>query len=135
MKKVKLGDIIKLTESKTKKKAKIAINGRMLKSLRRHLRTSKFSADDYLFKSPKTRKALTSMRMGDIVKEVAAAIGLRGQYSAHTMRKTFGYFHYKVLNSDPLLIQKAYNHNDLSTTFRYIGVTDEAVNSMRMTVI
>ena len=75
------------------------------------------------------------MRMGDIVKEFTSAVGLVGHYLLHSMRKTFGYFHYKIFETDPLLIQKRYNHDSLTTTFRYIGITEEQVSEICMMTI
>lgn len=45
----------------------------------------------------------------------------------HTMRKTFGYHHYKKFN-DVVLLQKILNHSSPSITLRYIGITQEEID-------
>lgn len=57
----------------------------------------------------------------DILKLEVGAIG------THTMRKTFGYHHYKKFN-DVALLQKILNHSSPSITLRYIGISQEEIN-------
>ena len=48
--------------------------------------------------------------------------------SSHSLRKTFGYFIYKMHMFDPsclLSLQKMLNHTDTQTTMCYIGLTEE----------
>ncbi|MGL5480083.1 MAG: site-specific integrase, partial [Clostridium sp.] len=42
----------------------------------------------------------------------------------HTMRKTFGYFHYNQFK-DIAILQDIFNHSAPSITLRYIGITDD----------
>jgi len=46
--------------------------------------------------------------------------------SPHSLRKTFGYFHYKT-NKDIIILQKIFNHSHADITFRYIGVNSETI--------
>ena len=45
----------------------------------------------------------------------------------HTMRKTFGYHHYKQFN-DVALLQKIFNHSSPSITMRYVGIAQEELD-------
>ena len=46
------------------------------------------------------------------------------EVGTHTMRKTFGYWHYKQYH-DIALLQEIFNHSAPSITLRYIGIRDE----------
>ena len=50
------------------------------------------------------------------------------RFSTHTMRKTFGYHHYKQFN-DVALLQKILNHSSPSITLRYISIYQEEIDS------
>ena len=52
--------------------------------------------------------------------------GLTGSFGGHTLRKTWGYQARK--NNNPLeIIQFKLNHSSLSTTKRYLGITDDEI--------
>lgn len=53
--------------------------------------------------------------------KIAANVG------THTMRKTFGYHHYKQFH-DIALLQEIFNHSSPDVTKRYIGITQDEVN-------
>ncbi|MEG1009339.1 MAG: site-specific integrase, partial [Clostridia bacterium] len=42
----------------------------------------------------------------------------------HTMRKTFGYWHYQIYK-DIAILQDIFNHSSPSITLRYIGINDD----------
>ena len=50
-----------------------------------------------------------------------------GAIGTHTMRKTFGYHHYKKFN-DVALLQRILNHSSPSITLRYIGISQEEID-------
>ena len=45
----------------------------------------------------------------------------------HSLRKTFGYHHYKKFGNLPLL-QKIFNHSSSSVTLRYIGLEQDIID-------
>lgn len=55
-------------------------------------------------------------------------VGLNINVGTHTMRKTFGYHHYKQFN-DVALLQKILNHSSPSITLRYISIYQEEIDS------
>jgi len=46
------------------------------------------------------------------------------EVGTHTMRKTFGYWHYKEFG-DVADLQQLFNHSSQSVTLRYIGIAQE----------
>ena len=64
-----------------------------------------------------------SLQAYRVLNEVAEQIGI-DEVGTHTMRKTFGYHHYKQ-NKDVAILQDIFNHSAPSITLRYIGITDD----------
>jgi len=64
--------------------------------------------------------------MHRVVKESCAAVGLRGNYGSHTMRKTFGYHAYRRSRTaqNLRLVMEAFGHTQLKYTQAYTGVDD-----------
>jgi integrase len=51
-------------------------------------------------------------------------VGLPGNYSTHTLRKTWGY--HARQNGVPMeLIMEKLNHTNFAVTKRYLGITDD----------
>lgn len=46
------------------------------------------------------------------------------EVGTHTLRKTFGYWHYKQYK-DVAILQDIFNHSAPSITLRYIGINDD----------
>ena len=88
---LKPGAVIKITESKTGKDNVLVINNSVFKALQNYIQEVKPSPDDYLFSSRKGKGHISSQSVGRMVRSWAEAINLKGQYGAHTLRKTFGY--------------------------------------------
>ncbi len=59
-----------------------------------------------------------------VLKNAAKACGLKQNIGTHTLRKTFGYFHYQS-NHDIVFLQRLFGHSSALITMRYIGVADE----------
>ncbi len=59
-----------------------------------------------------------------VLKKAAKACGLRQNIGTHTLRKTFGYFHYQN-NHDIVFLQRLFGHSSALITMRYIGIADE----------
>lgn len=61
----------------------------------------------------------------------AQAVGVKERIGTHTLRKTFGYHHYKKYN-DIVLLQKIFNHSSPSVTLRYIGIEQDTIDESYM---
>jgi len=63
-----------------------------------------------LFCSKKTGEALTVAAVHKMVKRWCRAVGLKGNYGSHTMRKTWGY-HQRIQKNQPIpLLISAFGH-------------------------
>ena len=52
---------------------------------------------------------------------------LEDKFGTHTMRKTFGYHHYKKFK-DVAMLQKIFNHSSPEITLRYIGIEQDEID-------
>lgn len=95
------------------------------------LYTKNMREGEYLFKSQKGKnKPITTTQAYRILKECSNKINIP-EVGTHTMRKTFGYFHYKQYR-DVAILQQIFNHSSPNITLRYIGINqDEIDNSYR----
>lgn len=66
-----------------------------------------------------------------ILNKAAQAVGMKERIGTHTLRKTFGYHHYKKYN-DIVLLQKIFNHSSPSVTLRYIGIEQDTIDESYM---
>lgn len=62
-----------------------------------------------------------------ILKTACKAVKLEEKIGTHTLRKTFGYHHYKK-NKDVAILQKIFNHSSPSITLRYIGIEQDQID-------
>lgn len=62
-----------------------------------------------------------------ILKEAAKSLHLQEKIGTHTMRKTFGYHHYKKFK-DVAMLQKIFNHSTPQITLRYIGIEQDQID-------
>ena len=61
-----------------------------------------------------------------IIKDACENAGLQIKAGTHTMRKSFGYHHYRQFK-DVAMLQKIFNHSSPQITLRYIGVEQEQI--------
>lgn len=72
-------------------------------------------------------KRLDRSQVHRALKEAAKVLNIEGNFSTHSMRKTFGYHHYQQFH-DVVLLQKIFNHSSAAITLRYIGIEQEEIN-------
>ena len=130
VKDLKAGDSTNIRESKTGKQNILVINKTVHKVLEQYLTESKLDDDDYLFKSRKGNKPITIQAANSLIKNWTAAINLKGNYGAHSLRKTWGYFQRKVFGVGFEVICKRYNHASPAVTMRYVGISDKEVQNI-----
>ena len=118
------GSHIVIKEKKTGKNKRFKINSSLRNEIDKY--TSNMSDDDYLFPSRKGDKAITRVQAYRILNDVAEALGIP-EIGTHTLRKTFGYWHYKQYK-DVAILQEIFNHSAPSVTLRYIGITADLVD-------
>ena len=82
---------------------------------------------EFLFKSQiGVNKPITTTQAYRILKHTANKVELE-EVGTHTMRKTFGYWHYKQYH-DVALLQTIFNHSSPSITLRYIGISQDQID-------
>ena len=117
---------ITITEKKTGKFKKFPVCNGLYEELEKYTRYLK--QGEYLFKSQVgTNKPKTTVQAYRIISNTAEKIGLE-EIGTHTMRKTFGYWHYKQYH-DVAILQIIFNHSSPSITLRYIGISQDEIDT------
>ncbi len=112
-----------LKEKKTGKEKKIKINNALSNEIRSYLSKEEFTQHSYLFVSQKGLH-LGRVQAYRILKNAAEAVGLE-HFGTHSLRKTWGYWTYKLSNHNIGLIMDTFNHSSQSVTLRYIGISQD----------
>lgn len=116
---------ITIIEKKTKKLKKFPLCNNLLVEMEKYTRN--MEQGEYLFKSRKgINKPITTTQAYRIIVNAGLNVGIRN-IGTHTMRKTFGYHHYKKFK-DIALLQEIFNHSSPSITLRYIGVNQDRID-------
>ena len=121
---VKEKTYIEITEKKTKKFKKLLINSKLKPMLNEY--TKNKANNEPLFMT-KFHNRLDRVAAYYIVKNACQKAGLNDKFGTHTMRKTFGYHHYKKYK-DIAMLQKLFNHSSPEITLRYIGIAQEELD-------
>lgn len=121
---VKNRNFINIIEKKTKKSKKFPINSKLKPMLA--FFTKGRCNEEPLFQSV-WKHRLDRVASYSIIKSACKTAGLEEVVGTHTLRKTFGYHHYKKYR-DVAMLQKIFNHSDPEITLRYIGIEQEEIN-------
>lgn len=111
---------LKIKESKTSKSRTIYFNDNVYNEIQSYIDTNK---SEWLFPSQKGNKAISSTQAYRQLKKAGHMVDM-DYIGTHTMRKTFGYFHYQA-NRNIALLQDILNHSTPAVTLRYIGLSEE----------
>jgi integrase len=132
---LKVGDILTIKEGKTGKDNILVINKTAYKALRNFLDQVQPDENSFLFASRKGSGHIQSQAVSKLVKKWTKAINLKGNYGAHTLRKTWGYIQRTMHGVGFEIICKRYNHSSPAITMRYLGIQDKEVHSTLMNEI
>lgn len=125
VKDIKGKDSISIRETKTKKQKIFTINPILKKEIKIYCEGK--DPNDYILKSREGKNKPISREMAyKILSETGDIFGLPN-LGTHTLRKTFGYHHYKQYK-DVVLLQHIFNHSSPTITLRYIGYEQENIN-------
>jgi integrase len=130
VKDMKAGDSIKIKEGKTGKQNILVINKTVHKVLQQYLTESNLNDNDYLFKSRKGNRPISIQAVNALIKGWTKSINLRGNYGAHSLRKTWGYIQRTNYGVGFEVICKRFNHQSPAVTMRYLGITDKEVENV-----
>jgi len=116
---------IKIREQKTKKPRLLVINPAASAAVADYLATRPAAGpDEPLFIGQ--RGAMTAAYLSRLVKSWCRAINLKGNYSAHSLRKTWGY-HQRLAGANLPTLVKAFNHATQRQTMQYLGIVEQDV--------
>jgi len=125
-------DFIYITEQKTKKQRKIALNDGVREALQIYFDKSRiYDLDQYLFLNEKSRgnKPLTRVRAWQLINEWCREVGIEERIGTHTLRKTLGYqMRKKGIAIE--IIQAILGHSNAKVTSRYIGISDDELEEV-----
>lgn len=122
-----------IVESKTGKEQTLHFNQRIKNLLADYMaeRKNKSIASEWLFPSYKDpRKHITTQAVYRMFQRVSEYNPHISGLTAHTMRRTFGYWYYKKTH-DIVTLMKLFNHSSQAITLRYIGVSKEEIEKAR----
>lgn len=83
--------------------------------------------DAWLFEGRKNKK-LDRSQVYRRINDAIEALHIDANVGTHTLRKTFGYHHFRQFNNITLL-QQIFNHTSPEVTKRYIGITQDEINT------
>ena len=89
--------------------------------------------EEWLFASMRGGKPITRIQAYRILQNACLEAGITAKIGTHTLRKTFGYHAYNN-GYDITLIQKLFNHSSPSVTLRYIGITQEELDDVYLSL-
>lgn len=85
----------------------------------------------WLFPSPYRQgvKPLSRRQAGRLIKTIAKQAGVTEPVACHSLRKSFGYHAFRS-GVDIMYLKEIFNHSDIAITKRYIGITQDELNSV-----
>ncbi|MFB5193153.1 site-specific integrase [Alicyclobacillus fastidiosus] len=130
----KVLDRITIREKKTGKTKTFPISSNSKKAIEEYLekRTS-YLRSEPLFISRKGNTPIQRVQAWKALNRAAEAVGLKERVGTHTLRKTFAYHAYKQ-GKDITLIQKLLNHASPSVSLAYIGITQDDLDQVYLTM-
>ncbi|SDL97541.1 Phage integrase family protein [Halarsenatibacter silvermanii] len=119
---------IEITEEKTCKTKKQMINGQLKKDLDKYI--SGKDDEEYLYKCRQSdNQPNTRMQAYRILRKAADKLEIE-KIGTHSLRKTFGYHHYKE-QKDVAMLQKLFNHGSPGFTHRHKNNEDIDVAELK----
>ena len=82
-----------------------------------------------LFPGKRSDRPMTRQNAHNIIKDACAHVGLEGNYSAHSLRKSWGYCAYSQ-GVRVEAISKKLGHSSTGVTLRYIGIEVEEIHKL-----
>ncbi|SEM81180.1 tyrosine-type recombinase/integrase [Paenibacillus sp. OV219] len=121
-----IGTHINIREKKTKKEKRLLISAVLRRELKAFVEGRQ--PHEYLFQSRQGVNRPIGRSMAYKIMRTIADVFKLVEVGCHTLRKTFGYFHYKT-HKDIVLLQNHFNHSAYKITLRYIGELQETMDT------
>jgi len=130
--------VVQVIEQKTGKIRAFELNDVAVAALRVYLNSlPEYNPDGWLFPSRKANVKeghLTVDAVRRIIKDFCKELNIQGNFGAHSLRKTFGYWVYiSGVQKNPLILvtlQRIFNHSSQTTTMRYIGIESSEISNI-----
>jgi integrase len=117
------GQHFTIKEKKTGKERNITLNKTVFQVIQNLLKVIPDAGDsEPLFQSRKGSGQLCVSYLNLLVKGWCREINLRGNFGSHSLRKTFGYIHRTVFNTDIPTLMMMFNHSTQRQTLTYLGI-------------
>lgn len=129
----KLKDRIRLREKKTNKFKDFPLSEKTKSAIKEYLKTRNYKENEPLFVSRKNKGFLLRGQAYKVINAVAKSAGIKEKIGTHTLRKTFGYHAYNN-GYDIVIIQKLFNHSSPAVTLRYIGITQDELDDVYLSL-
>lgn len=115
---------VELKQRKTKKLARVYISPKLKEVIEQFIDDK--NDEEFMFTSRvgSGSKCITRQRAYDIINGAAKDVNITDKIGCHSMRKTFGYWHYHK-NRNIRQLMEIFNHSSEDITKRYIGITHE----------
>jgi integrase len=130
---------ITLKEQKTSKTKEFPISDKIRAEIQAVIRHYALNDDDNpLFPSQKkgendALKPIGRSYANQLITEAATMCNIKGNYGSHSMRKSFAYFAWQQ-GTDVLLLMDLLNHSSPKDLRRYIGITQDQLNEVYLSV-
>lgn len=139
-----ISDRITLKEAKTGKTKSFPLGETAKKAIREYIKSQKYDCSDPeqrsipLFPSRKKgiergSRPISRIQAYRILNDVAKVVGIEERIGTHTLRKTFAYHAYQS-GYDLSMIQKLLNHSSPGVTLRYIGITQDEMDNVYLSL-
>lgn len=130
---LKLGGRLTIKEQKTGKSRSVTVNQLVVDALTALLARIEPQDDESpLFVGQKRGTRMVVRTFGALVNHWCKTAGLTGEYSSHSLRKTFGYTMRTKHGVDLALLQQMYGHSSGAITLKYVGITGAEISDMYM---
>jgi integrase len=133
---IKAGDVrdlqadgeLKLREKKTGKDRRVNLNKICIDEIQKLIKTRNYEDGDYLFQGQ--RGLLTVPSVSRLIKNWCRDAGLKGNYAAHSLRKTWGYHQRLTFGASLPLLVEAFGHATQRQTLDYLGIQPEEIKDL-----
>lgn len=116
-------EYLTIKEQKTGKVKKIKLNETLRKAIAEYIKETQLPSNGYLFYSKKGGH-IGRIQAYRVLKNAATIFGVEN-FGTHSLRKTWGYWTYKISRYNIGLIMDTFNHSSQSITLRYIGINQD----------
>jgi len=120
---------VEIKEKKTSKIRRITLNKACIKAIQELLASRPYQDTGFLFPSQR-EGVLTVPSVNRLVKGWCRSINLKGDYGAHTLRKTWGYHQRVTFGAGLPELMVCFNHSTQKQTLDYLCVQPEEIRSV-----